>query len=94
MREPRIRECLPAIADIFAYFALMAMLLWFDAPSDDEMGEDDSELCRARRAEQVTELQARCQRWMRQALACKELQRIVSDIEDGAFDPDAAEAGR
>jgi len=94
MREPRIRECLPAMADIFAHFALMAMLLWFDAPSDDEMGEDDSELCRARRAEQVTELQARCQRWMRGALESKELRQIVSEMEDSTFDPEAADAGR
>src|SRR5438046_469823 len=32
MSGPRIRQYLPAIADLFAEYAAAAMLLWFEAP--------------------------------------------------------------
>ena len=76
MTGTKIRQYLPVMADIFAQYAAVAALLWFDPPFD------------------VTEVEARCQRAMRGALESKELQQIVSDIEDGAFEPDPAEASQ
>jgi len=76
MTGTTIREYLPVMADIFAQYAAVAALLWFDPPFD------------------VTEVEARCQRAMRGALESKELQALLSEMEDSTFDPDAAESSR
>ena len=91
MNGSRIRQNLPAIADIFARHAATAMILWFDAPSDNEIDGDESEPRRARGAAWVAEVQARCQRLMLDALESAELQELLGAAEESLFDPDDGE---
>ena len=91
MTGTKLRQYLPALADIFAESAAGAMLLWSNGPSDEEIGGRDPELYRA---ERVTELYERCQSWMRQTLASEEVQKIISAIEDGTVEPDPEESRR
>jgi hypothetical protein len=97
MTEPRVRQYLPAIAEVFAQYAAVAMILWFDRDEafDDEIDGDELETRRARAgAKWVRDLQVRCRRLMLEALESDELQRIVSAMETGSVEPDAVEPDR
>ncbi len=97
MTGPRVRQYLPAMAEVFARHAAAAMILWCDreVAFDDEIDAEKSE----RRKDQanaawVREILTDCRRVMRDALESEQLQRIVSAIENSGFEPDVAEAGR
>ncbi len=90
MRESRIGQYLPAIAEVFARHAAAAMILWFDheKASNDEINAGKSERCREQaNATWVRAILTDSQRVMREALESRELQNIVSAMEDSAVEP-------
>src|SRR5713226_2900982 len=107
MRGSKVRQYLPAMAEIFAQYAEAAMIqaasdydddIWFDCEApffDDEIDDDEFE----RRQDEVdgrwaTEFEARSRQAMAEALASAELQELLTGVEESAFDPNPAEAGR
>ncbi len=107
MRGSRVRQYLPAIAEIFAQYAEAAMIqaasdyddeMWFDCEGpffDDEIDDDEFE----RRQDEVdgrwvTEFEARSRQAMSEALASEELQELLTDAEENTLESDPAEAGR
>jgi hypothetical protein len=61
---------------MFAQYAAAAMLLWFENDGNEQR----------KGVKWATELQLRCQRVMRQALASERFQELLSDMDDGGFD--------
>src|SRR6266852_5656825 len=107
MRGSRVRQYLPAIAEIFAQYAEAAMIqaasdyddeMWFDCEGpffDDEIDDDEFE----RRYDQVDaswvkEFEARSRQAMAEALASAELQQLLTDAEGNTVEPDPAESSQ
>ncbi len=104
MTRPMTREQLAAIAEIFAQYAEAAMIqaaedydeeLWFDCEDPFFNDEIDAEELERRKdqvdARWVTEFEARSRQAMAEALASDELQELLSDVEEGTFEPDPTE---